>query len=390
MMSRRASLGLIGTALALGIGAWFFTNGAAPQQNTVKVSDVVNPVYQIQSENWPQPAPRFYGTAQDWLNTGGKALDLKQLLQSGHVVLIDFWEYTCVNCLRTLPYLKAWNQRYAKDGLVIIGIHTPEFRFAHNRSNVAAAVKRLGITWPVLVDSNYENWNAYHNNFWPRDYFINMHGYIVADHAGEGGYEEAEALIQQLLHQLHPNLKLPPLLKPLRPEDAPGARCYPMTPELYAGQRGLLEGALGNIPNWAPGRLQQLPAPSGTLEDGVITPVGVWITEPESLRHGRATNNFEDSILLRYHAITANAVIKPESGVPFRVYVFQDGKPVDSSDKGDDIHYDETGKSYILVDQPRMYQLIHNRTFGSHTLTLTSNSPDFALYSFTFTSCTEG
>lgn len=388
-MSKRVSYSILGLGLIGLVGVWFFTNGASPQHGSV-IPGVITPVAQVQSENWPQPAPRFYGTAKDWLNTNGQALDLKQLLESGHVVLIDFWEYTCVNCLRTLPYLKAWNDRYAKDGLVIVGIHTPEFRFARDPANVAAAVKRLGITWPVLIDSDYRNWNAYHNNFWPRHYFIDMHGYIVADHAGEGGYGESEALIQKLLHQLHPNLKFPPLMQPIRPEDAPGARCYPMTPELYAGQRGLIEGALGNIPHWVPGATQHLPPPNGQLEDGVITPVGDWITQPESLRHARATTNFQDRILLRYHAITANAVIKPENGIPFRVYIFQDGKPVPSSDKGQDIRYDEAGNSFILVDQPRMYQLIHNQNFGSHVLTLTSNSPDFALYSFTFTSCTAG
>src|SRR5579884_1605517 len=143
------------------------------------------PPQELQSNHWPQPAPEFHGTAADWLNTDGKALSIQELVKSGHVVLVDFWEYTCVNCLRTLPYLQEWNKRYAKDGLVIVGIHTPEFQFAKDPHNVAEAVKRLGITWPVLIDSDYHNWNAYHNGGWPHKFFINDRGLIVADHFGE-------------------------------------------------------------------------------------------------------------------------------------------------------------------------------------------------------------
>ena len=138
---------------------------------------------QIQSEEWPQRAPKLIGSGDDWLNTNGKPLQLEK----GKVYLVDFFEYTCVNCLRTLPYLQEWNKRYAKDGLVIIGIHTPEFDFAKDKANVAQAVKRLGITWPVVVDSQYANWNAYRNSFWPRKYFVDAKGRIIADHAGEGG-----------------------------------------------------------------------------------------------------------------------------------------------------------------------------------------------------------
>src|SRR5437667_11545201 len=125
----------------------------------------------------------------------------------GKVVLVDFWEYTCVNCIRTLPYLKEWHNRYAKDGLVIIGIHTPEFACAKQRGNVAQAVKKLGITWPVLVDSDYRNWRAYNNAYWPRKYFIDHTGHIVEDHAGEGGYEESEAKIQELLKEINPKIQ---------------------------------------------------------------------------------------------------------------------------------------------------------------------------------------
>jgi thiol-disulfide isomerase/thioredoxin len=339
-------------------------------------------VTRLESDNWPQPAPQLIGQPEDWLNTDGKALKLKQ----GTVYLIDFWEYTCVNCIRTLPYLKEWNRRYAKDGLVIIGIHTPEFAFARDRANVAQAVKKFGITWPVLIDSEYKNWQAYGNNFWPRKYFIDQTGRIIADHGGEGSYAESEARIQQMLRQLHPDLRFEKPMDPVRDTDKPGAICYPTTPELYAGERGSLTGQHGNIQPFEPGAISTFTDP-GTHGDGLIYLNGDWRTEKESLRHANATAGLKDYVALRYHALECNAVIKPEGGVPLRVVITQDGKPLARADAGADIRYDEQNRSYIFVDAPRMYRLTKNAKFGTYELRLASTSPDFGLYSFTFTSC---
>lgn len=348
-----------------------------------------DPPDQVASESWPQPAPRFYGTEKDWINTDGKPLKMEELIRQHRPIMIDFWEYTCVNCLRTLPYIKEWQKRYAKYGLVIVGVHTPEFKFAHDRDNVAAAVKRLGITWPVLVDSDYQNWSAYQNSYWPRHYFIDGKGRIVEDHAGEGGYEESEATIQRLLKQIHPNLHFPHPMLAVRDTDKPGARCYPMTPELYAGLRGSQSGQLGNIDPFTPNTLGTFAAPAADLPDGRIYAVGTWRMQEESLQHGQEAANLNDKILLRYHALEANAVIKPEKGAPLKVYVTQDSRPVAKKDRGDDIQYDPDGASYLLVDQPRMYRLTKNARFGSHLLTLASRSSGFGLYSFTFSSCEE-
>ncbi len=343
------------------------------------------------SNNYPQPAPKFYGSADDWLNTNGKPLSMQTLTKEHKVVLVDFWEYTCVNCIRTLPYLREWNKRYAKDGLVIVGIHTPEFKFAHKRANVLTAIGHLGITWPVLVDSSYKNWDAWQGaeGFWPRDYLVNANGQVVEDHAGEGGYGRTEQTIQQLLLQVHPNLKFPPIMAPVHSADKIGARCFPMTPETYCGERGYQSGVLGDIPNFQVGQTLQLPVPTAPLVDGVVYPVGTWITQAESLQNGQTTTNLADRILLKYHAITANAVIRPKDNKVIRVFILQDGKPVPPQNKGQDIRYTPTGQSYLLVNQPRMYNIIRNKEYGSHILTLASNSSAFDLYSFTFTSCEE-
>lgn len=335
--------------------------------------------------DWPQPAPRLQGSPADWLNTDGKPLQIEK----GKVYVIDFFEYTCVNCLRTLPYLKEWQKRYAKDGLVIIGIHTPEFAFARDRKNVADAVKRLEITWPVLIDSRYRNWTTWQGKqgVWPRKYFVDARGRVVADHSGEGSYQESESRIQRLLRQANPKLTFPQPLAAVRDTDKPGARCYPTTAEIYAGQRGAQNGQHGNIDDYQPGETREFQDSASTHEDGRIYLNGDWKTEAESLRQNHAVPGSADYLALRYHALECNAVIKPEGGKSFRVYIIQDGKPIEKTEKGEDIRYDEQGASYVLVDNPRMYSLVRNTKFGSHELRLSADSVDFGLYSFTFSSC---
>jgi thiol-disulfide isomerase/thioredoxin len=157
----------------------------------------------------------------DWINS--QPLTLQQL--RGKVVLIDFWTYSCINCLRTLPHLEAWNAAYAKKGLVIIGVHTPEFAFEHVASNVRSAVKRLGIRYPVVQDNRFKTWDNYANQYWPAEYLIDRSGRVRHTHFGEGEYPQTEALIRRLLAVKG---KLAPQLPDMTPTEA-------MTPETYLG-----------------------------------------------------------------------------------------------------------------------------------------------------------
>ena len=141
-------------------------------------------------------APELTGIAQ-WLNS--EPLNLQQL--RGKVVLIDFWTYSCINCLNTLPYVKSWNQKYKDQGLTVIGVHTPEYPFERDTGNVKTALKRLGITYPVAQDNQYATWSAYNNQYWPAFYLIDKKGQIVYSHFGEGAYAQTEAKIQELLAQ---------------------------------------------------------------------------------------------------------------------------------------------------------------------------------------------
>jgi len=150
----------------------------------------------IDKSVYPQ-APEIQGIAS-YINTeNGNPIKLEDL--KGKVILFDFWTYTCINCIRTIPYLNEWYDRYAEEGLVILGIHSPEFDFEINPNNVQDAVKQFGIRYPVALDSDHKTWNAYNNNYWPRHYLIDSQGYIRDDHIGEGGYNETEKTIQTLL-----------------------------------------------------------------------------------------------------------------------------------------------------------------------------------------------
>jgi cytochrome c biogenesis protein CcdA/thiol-disulfide isomerase/thioredoxin len=174
------------------------------------------------------PAPNFTGITA-WLNTpGGKPLSLRAL--RGKVVLVDFWTYSCINCQRSLPHVEAWYSEYAKDGLVVVGVHTPEFAFEHVVSNVRAQAAALGVRYPVAIDDNYATWNAYSNQYWPADYLIDAQGNVRSVHFGEGGYSTMGDLIRQLLQAARPHLSVP---SPAGvPDKTPTGE---LSPETYVG-----------------------------------------------------------------------------------------------------------------------------------------------------------
>ena len=331
----------------------------------------------------------------DWLN--GRPLTRNQL--RGRVVLIDFWDYTCINCLRTLPYLKQWYQRYAEHGLVIIGIHTPEFRFAQFRHHLEAAVAEHEIPYPILLDNQQKNWSEFATKAWPTKFLIDPDGYVRFKRQGEGYYQETERAIQALLRLRQPDISLPAVLPPLRAEDTPGAVCYRPTPELYAGFQGggLFGGALGNPEGYVPNSsvIYRLP-PVKSWQEGHFYVDGIWRAWPEALAFAGEQGG---EIVLPYSAVSVNAVlaptadpvetvldIKPTEAVP-EVEVVQNGRFLTKMQAGRDVMFAENGRSFIRVDRPRMVNLIANPNFASHTLRLIFQARGLALYAFTFTGC---
>lgn len=346
-------------------------------------------------------APELIGGPGDFLNTNERALRLygeNGLLAQNACVLVDFWEFTCINCIRTFPYLREWHKRYKDRGLAVVGIHTPEFAFAQMRFNVADSARAQNLVHPLLVDGRYQNWNAYGNRFWPRKYLLDKNGTIVYDHAGEGAYGQTEAKIQQLLRAADPKRAgdLPPLMEPVRAGDRPGAVCYPQTPEIYAGyERGASQfGSPGGLRRDRPFDYGDINiARGGRRENGRFYARGAWQATPQHLRHARETGEpFDDYVALFYMAIETNAVIRREgyNAKPFDLFLLQDDKPIAPEDKGADIRYSSDGRSYVRVDEGRMYQLTKNRKWGRHYLKLGTTSSALGLYSFTFAACTDG
>jgi thiol-disulfide isomerase/thioredoxin len=325
-------------------------------------------------------APELDG-GTTWLNTSPVRLDQSR----GKVVLLEFYDYSCVNCLRTFLYLKEWNRRYAAHGLVTVGVHTPQYGFSASPLNVHAANKRLGVDWPVVVDSEWAIANVYSNRYWPRILIIDKDGWIRFDQTGEGRYLEAEQTIQQLLTAIHTNLALPAPMSPVRGSDRPDAKCYPITAELYLGTG---RGKLGNpeaagVSTNAP-MLFRLPA---ARDEGVIYAAGEWSVEFEYMRHTRDVNDWTDGLYLKYRAVEVNVVMKPEDVYWKEAFIRQDGKWLPQEIAGSDILYDEQGRSYVKVNSPRMYNLIAFQEYGLHELELLVLGKGLSVYSFAFGTC---
>jgi len=291
------------------------------------------------------------------------------------VVLLDFWTYSCINCLRTIPYLNAWYSRYHNQGLQIVGIHTPEFDFEKDIGNVSAAVQKYAIQYPVVLDSDYGTWNAYNNLYWPHEYLIDMAGYIVHDQVGEGNYAETEAEIQTLLAERDQILGIAPASMPTSTVFVPSSVISGgllMSPETYFGfarNSYLTNGVSGN----AGAGIQTLTAPKNVNVNSLYL-VGKWnFTDQFATNVATGTE-----ILYRYQADKVYIVASASQGVTLEV--LQDGKPVTSAAAGSDV---VNGK--VFIQGSRLYNLINNPDgSGTHTLELIMDSPGLQAFTFTF------
>ena len=245
--------GLGVVALIVGFAIYFnnqeLNKSSSENNNASKITNVNLP----QDKSQLKKAPEFEGITGYINSNGTKLSDLK-----GKVVLVDFWTYSCINCIRTLPYLVDWNQKYSDKGLVIVGVHSPEFEFEKNIDNVKQAVARFGIKYPVLLDNNHDTWNAYQNNYWPRKYLIDSEGYIRYDHIGEGGYLETENAIRQLLTEQMKRQSIQISDLNQTKMSAPQSQSLDLnqirTPELYFGYQYATDN-LGNKEGFSPVQL---------------------------------------------------------------------------------------------------------------------------------------
>ena len=316
-----------------------------------------------------------------WLNS--TPLSFRQL--RGRAVLVDFWDYTCVNCIRTLPYVQAWHERYRDKGLTVIGVHTPEFTFAQYESNVERGIREFGLTYPIVIDSNREIWKAFANRYWPTKYLLDKDGYLRFGHFGEGGYGECEQVIQELLREINPKLELPPLLEPLREEDHVGAVCYRASGELYLGNR---RGRIGNEGGFKEDQISDY-AFTGAVEENSFGANGRWASTAE---YFEAVETGPHTLRLKYDASAVNLVMASPHTAATEVVVLQDGMPLTRKQSTRDTRFrsdvDGAEESYVVVDSARMYFLADNREFGEHELELRC-SAGVAAFAFTFTSCVD-
>jgi len=313
-----------------------------------------------------------------WYNS--TPLSFRQL--RGRVVLVDFWDYTCVNCIRTLPYVQGWHERYGNKGLTVIGVHTPEFTFAQYESNVERGIREFGLTYPIVVDSDREIWKAFANRYWPSKYLLDKEGYLRYAHFGEGAYRETEEAIHESLREINPAIALPPPMDPVRAEDGPGAVCYRPSPELYLGH---VRGRMGNEGGFKADSISEYSF-SGEMQEGYFYARGRWASTAEYLE---SVDDGEHIITLKYEAAGVNLVMAAPRGGSAEAVIRLDGKPLTREQKTVDTRFRSVNgaeESYLLVQQARMYALVDHHDFGTHTLEL-SCGPGLAAFAFTFTSC---
>ncbi len=305
-------------------------------------------------------APEFVGISK-WLNTD-KPLKLSDL--KGKVVLVDFWTYTCINCIRTLPYITGWYEKYKDQNFVVIGIHTPEFEFEKNTQNVLNAMKQYKINYPVAQDNDYKTWDAYNNRYWPAKYLIDANGNVRYIHFGEGAYEGTEKAIQELLKEANKQVGAGTL--DLKDQTPTGIQ----TPEIYLGSE--------RAQNYYPNKTLNNGVKNYTLEQNLpvnfVSLGGGWEVEDEGI-----VSASESILELKFYASKVFLVMHPPEGEEAKVKVYLDGKLVSTEDGGENVKNGE-----VIVDKPFLYNLINLDEKGEHTLRLEFETLGTKSFAFTF------
>jgi thiol-disulfide isomerase/thioredoxin len=286
------------------------------------------------------------------------------------VILVDFWTYSCINCERTIPYLNMWYAKYHDQGLEIIGIHSPEFQFEHNPDNVRKAVEKFGIQYPVVLDNDFATWGSYKNQYWPEDYLIDIDGFIVDRHIGEGDYDATEKKIQELLRERADALRVPVTISDMTvtPSDAVGVDFSRVnSPETYFGSAK--NGNLGNGQKFKSG-IQNLTRP-GLILPNTLYLVGTW-----NFTDQYVMNTGNGSFIFQYDAKNVYLVASADNETP--VAVILDGKPISES-AGVDVN-----RSVVTVKAEQLYTIVEGKDYGVHTLELDSAAPGLRVYTFTF------
>jgi len=314
--------------------------------------------------------PSLSGATQ-WLNSP----PLSNEMLRGKVVLVDFWTYSCINCLRTLPYLKAWDEKYRAQGLVIIGVHAPEFAFEKDQHNVEQAVHDLGITYPVAMDNHYAIWNAFRNEYWPAHYLIDANGKIRHQHFGEGAYQETELVIQTLLKEPHQGVLAVgnELVSVAGTGAMAAAAVMESSPETYVGYAR--QQNLASPETIARDVAAQYSTPR-TLKQNQWALSGTWLISTETA----ALQAAGGAISYRFQGRDLHLVLGSRNDKPVRFKVTLDGA-APGADHGADIDAQGNG----MIREQRLYQLIRQSgKIGVHTFCIKFLDADAKAFAFTF------
>ncbi len=296
-------------------------------------------------------APELQGITH-WLNSD--PLTLAQL--KGKVVLIDFWTYSCINCIRTLPHVTSWYDTYKDQGLVVLGVHSPEFAFEKNTDNVAKAIENFKIHYPVAQDNDFATWSAYNNQYWPAEYLIDAQGNLRATHFGEGHYEETEANIRALLKEAKQDLSLP-TMAPTAVDTTPN---QDQSPETYLGtDRRSNYRAASTVDE---------------LKNDQWTLTGQWVQDKQFI-----TSAAGNTLSFRFTGQNVYLVLNPPAGSGL-LKILLDGKPIKDDQAGNDVK-----NGAVLLDSDRLYHLVHNtKDTAAHVLTIQFETIGIKAFAFTF------
>jgi len=334
---------------------------------TTTIFEEVNSLSNVDKSKFKK-APELVGIA-NYLNTTPEKLRSEI---EGKVVLYDIWTYSCINCVRTLPYITEWDDKYSDQGLLIVGVHSPEFEFEKDPENVKMAIQKHGIGYPVVMDNDMETWKAFENRYWPRKYIADHEGFLRYDHIGEGGYQETEKVIQKLLEERATSLgqQIVSITSLVDIEEFQHSMFR--TPELYFGYKfAQNRNQLGSDEGFQPGKTISYSEPD-KIDLHKFYPIGEWKNYEDSMRMISETG----SIKLLYNAKEVNIVTENSA----ELEIFLDNIPLPTEYSGTDI----IDGNILQVSEAGLYNIINSENSASHILEINIKGQGFQIFTFTF------
>lgn len=367
MKSEIRSALILGIIIVIGIGIMSVVFSSFDEIESTNTFTEINSVLKMDKSGFKM-APDLVGIAH-YLNTTPEELS-KEI--KGKVVLYDIWTYSCINCVRTLPYITAWDEKYSDEGLLIVGIHSPEFEFEKDPENVKMSIDKHGINYPVVLDNDMETWKAFENRYWPRKYIADHEGYLRYDHIGEGGYKDTEKIIQQLLEERAVALGIQMASSDSLVDIDEFEHSMFRTPELYFGYKfAQNRNQLGSEEGFQPGKTISYSEPS-SIDLHKFYPIGDWKNYEDSMELVSPTG----TIKLLYNAKEVNIVT--DGNAELKIYL--DGNPLPSEYSGTDI----TSGNILQISEAGLYNIISSDSSSSHVMEIEVSGKGFQMFTFTF------